>query len=291
MSAKILTIWFLGALTLIFSMFLAPHAGQAGPSNSMVVVKQLDGVRVHSMLLAPSWNAAHIFETDKSLIIMDAMGTLPDARKLRSYAESLGKPIKRLILSHAHDHHVLGAAAFQDVPIYGLPSTIAEIKKTGDQMIQEIKAESGDAGVPDTATVPQHEIQPGQERIDGVLFNWMNVNLGMDLLFAELPEAGVLVTHHMLYNYMHAFVPPNLDGWKAGLKKFQGMGHEWILAAHGIPGGPEVYENQLQYLETVRKVVAEASDPATAKAALVSAYPAYPVDILLDYSLPALFTK
>ena len=276
-------------LLFVFSLFLAlPAVAQA---DNFVVVKDLEGVRCHSMLFGPGMNAAHIFETPNKLVIMDTAGTIPQATALRAYAESLGKPIERVVLSHAHGHHVLGAYVFKDLPIYALAETIEQIKAEGPTMVAEDKQRPGGEGVPDVATVPQHVLKEGQERIDGVLFNWMNIPIGMPICFADLPEAGALVTHHMVYNGMHAFLSPVMEPWKAGLKKFQSMGRKWIMAAHGIPAGPEVWEKQLKYIATAENIIAAAPTLELAAAGIANSYPSYGAAFLLGASLPPYYAK
>ena len=71
---------------------------------------------------------AQIIETAKKLVIVDAMLMRPYAKEFRAYADSLGKPIDRVYVTHAHPDHWFGIESFQDKDVYAFAETIEEIK-------------------------------------------------------------------------------------------------------------------------------------------------------------------
>src|SRR5271163_4633178 len=79
---------------------------------------------------------SHVVELSTQLLVVDAQYMLPFAREVASYAESLGKPISRLYISHYHPDHLLGAAIFP-APIYALPEVSAKIAAVGDRVASE----------------------------------------------------------------------------------------------------------------------------------------------------------
>lgn len=65
------------------------------------------------------------------IVLVDGQFLVSCARAFRDYADSLGKPIDRLYVSHRHPDHWFGlGAAFSDVTIYALPETRDFIQST-----------------------------------------------------------------------------------------------------------------------------------------------------------------
>ena len=92
-------------------------------------------VRIHSFISSFTdnniANATHIIESANKLVLIDGQFLAPYAAKFRQYADSLGKPIDRLFLSHRHPDHWFGLGpAFSDVPVYALPRPSASSKST-----------------------------------------------------------------------------------------------------------------------------------------------------------------
>src|SRR5689334_9353420 len=93
-----------------------------------------DSVRVHSYV-SPSDSfqvTTQIIETPQRLIAIDAQYTQAYADEVVQYARSLGKPLDRLIISHAHPDHYQGAGRF-GVPIHALPAVRDQIIAFGDK--------------------------------------------------------------------------------------------------------------------------------------------------------------
>jgi glyoxylase-like metal-dependent hydrolase (beta-lactamase superfamily II) len=76
---------------------------------------------------------AFIVETTKELIIVDTTLTMSDSKALKQKADSLGKSIEGIILTHGHPDHVAGAynvAPDWDIPIYALNSVKKLMEET-----------------------------------------------------------------------------------------------------------------------------------------------------------------
>ena len=56
-----------------------------------------------------------IFESDDSLLVFDVQMYKSAAEDLKSYIESLGKPVDKIILSHGHPDHGFGYAYMKDL--------------------------------------------------------------------------------------------------------------------------------------------------------------------------------
>src|SRR4051812_32625135 len=82
-------------------------------------------VTVHSYMAPAEGDLVNsdIIGTSGRLIIVDAQLLLPYAKRVRAYAEGLGKPIDRVIVTHAHPDHFSGLEVFADLPIHAGPGT------------------------------------------------------------------------------------------------------------------------------------------------------------------------
>jgi len=77
-----------------------------------MVAKRTREVRIHTFVASFAYNnianATHIVETRNQLVLVDSQFLVPYARAFRDYADSLGKPIERLYVSHRHPDHWFG---------------------------------------------------------------------------------------------------------------------------------------------------------------------------------------
>lgn len=139
----------------------------------------------------------HIVETPQRLVIVDGQRSVIYGQEVRDYAESLGKPVDRMIISHLHPDHWFGAYQFRDVPVYSLKETRDEIDQLGEFFIK-ISLESLGKHVPPVKVVPERIIADGQsEVIDGVTFEFRHVkdSESDNLMTINLPDQKVLIAH------------------------------------------------------------------------------------------------
>src|SRR5579862_532611 len=109
-------------------------------SDPIIIAKQVGDVRIHTFISSFAddniANATHIIESKNKLVLVDGQFLAPYASKFRDYADSLGKPIERLYLSHRHPDHWFGlGTAFSDIAIYALPETITFVEEHGQDSV------------------------------------------------------------------------------------------------------------------------------------------------------------
>lgn len=176
-------------------------------------------VRIHSYA-APEDGLdvnTQLIETPSRIIAVDAQFVLAYADEVVAYARQLGKPLDRLVVSHAHPDHYQGAARF-GVPMHALPETTAEIVAVG----AKTDLPTGTL-IPLADMTPTVEITPGTEVIDGIPFVFEKVTGGEihTTLVIKLPEQGVLVAQDVVYNHTHLwFLDKDFDGWQANIDRF-----------------------------------------------------------------------
>ncbi|MBV8968757.1 MAG: MBL fold metallo-hydrolase [Verrucomicrobia bacterium] len=259
-----------------------------------VIVNQSGDIRVHTYT-APEegWLVnSHLIELHSQLLAVDAQYMLPFAQEVVKYAATLGKPITRLYLTHYHPDHILGAVTFK-APIYALPEVRTKITAAGDRVAKEEHKKHRDAIVA-KAERPNQVVVPGEEMIDGVPFEFLDVTNAETehALMVGLPEQSMLITQDLIYSGVHAFVGEKaFDSWSQALHTYREQPYTRILPGHGSPGGQELYDTMLHYLTEAKDALASANNGPEMKARLTATFPNYSGQVLLDHQERFLFPK
>lgn len=239
---------------------------------------------------------AQIVETENKLVIVDTMLMRPHARELRRYADSIGKPIDRVYITHAHPDHWFGMEFFQDVRNVSLPETVEEITMMAQLEIGFHRGQHGDL-ITDHMYLPVPDAIEGDVEIDGVVFRLHKIVAAEDLfiLAIDLPEEKILIAQDLIYNKVHLFVGQRsndgtmcFDGWIAALKKFMNNGYELVLPGHGVPTDASIFAENIRNLESMRKIVASSTAENFVQNAL-EAFPGYGLRSMIEMSAFFLF--
>jgi glyoxylase-like metal-dependent hydrolase (beta-lactamase superfamily II) len=259
------------------------------------LVKQVGNVKVHTFISPDMFlaNATHVIEGPNELVLVDGQFVVPYAMQFRGFADSLGKPINRVYLSHDHVDHFFGiGAAFDDVDVYALPETIDILERTGESLRQARAAEYGPM-VADKVVIPGHEAKPGKEVIDGVTYEVIKyTNAETDFaLGLRLPELGISITQDLLYSGKHLYFTKHADHWISLLEGFRASEYETFLPGHGSPADKNEIARNIDYLKTAKKAFADAKGDAEAyKASLLKTYPDLPGAVVIDFYTHYLFS-
>jgi glyoxylase-like metal-dependent hydrolase (beta-lactamase superfamily II) len=251
-------------------------------------------LRIHTYT-APDdgWGVnSHIIEFATQTIVIDAQYTLVYGRDVVDYANSLGKPMSRLYVTHYHPDHLLGAAAFP-VPIHALQEVKKKIDAVGDRVARE-EHEKFPATIPTHAEKPSLIVTPSCEIIDGVKIEFLLLQHAEteDALMIGFPDAGILITQDLIYHDIHVFLGEQaLDTWLEALADYQSLPYRRILPGHGAPGGLELYDGMRHYLTTAREMLAASRDAADFRARMIAAFPAFGGHALLDHEMRFLFPQ
>ncbi|MEM7028208.1 MAG: MBL fold metallo-hydrolase [Chloroflexota bacterium] len=264
-------------------------------SGLQASVQDLGEVTVHS-LTAPEpvfANSTHIFETPNSLVLIDTQFLLPLALDYRAYADSLGKPIERLIITHEHPDHFLGSEAFADVQIYALAEVADAIAANGQAEVDEKQADFGDT-IASTFVVPEI-LEPGSVQIDGITFIFEVVEDAEAEIqvVTKVPEYGVVSVGDIVYSGVHLILAGSPPTWTEALEalKAESADYPVVLAGHGLPGGPDLYDQNIAWLAKAAELMGTATSGEEFKAGLVEAFPELGMDAAIDFILPFLFSN
>lgn len=256
----------------------------ATPTAGMVTVHKLGAVTLHSYT-APEASAmvnTHIVETANALHIIDAQFVQNFAAEARAYADSLGKPIAQLYLSHAHPDHILGASQFADVPFLTTDAVLADAEGSSG-MYAGRKEQLGDTT---ELYMPAGGLATGTASWDGVAVEIAEIKdaEAANTLTFHFPEAGLIVAQDLLYASAHAFPLGNTANWISALETIRDTeGLKVIGAGHGLPASPGAVDDAISYLNFQNDVISNSADAETAIAAMSDAYPGYGGNDLLSF--------
>ncbi len=260
-----------------------------------------ENVAIHSYQSPPDGEMAcsQIVELPHKVVIVDVQLLRPYAREVRDYVNRLGKPIDRVIISHAHADHWFGLEYFTDVPIYALPETKGQIEATGQMFLEYKRADLGNL-VADHAVAPTHVIHEGKETIDGVEFMFTKVVDAESpfILTVELPAQKVLIAQDLVYNNIYLCVGEKnsrgeflFDGWIGALRQLQEKDYDIVLAGHGEPTDASVFAEHIKYIREAKRLFESASDEHELKRRLIEAFPTYRLTEMLDFSNAFLYHR
>ncbi|MEM7536024.1 MAG: MBL fold metallo-hydrolase [Chloroflexota bacterium] len=267
--------------------------GMMRETGAMVSVQELGDVVVHSYL-APEQvfaNNTHIFELPNSLVLIDTQFLLPMAMDFRAYADSLGKPIERVIITHEHPDHFLGSEAFADLDIYALAEVAAAIEAIGQAEIDEKQADFGDA-IASTFVVPM-VLEPGTMEIDGVTFEFEMVKDAEAefQVVTKLPDYGVVSVGDIVYSGVHLILAGAPPTWTEALENLKAEGDVYpiVLPGHGATTDPSIYDTNIAWLAKASELMGTATSAEEFKAGLVDAFPDLGLRGAIDFVTPMLF--
>ncbi len=185
---------------------------------------------------------SHVIELASQTVLFDVPLTAGYAREVLAVAASLGKPVTRLYISHAHPDH-FATAALVGAPSYALAPVKDLIDRSGDVRIQRGYACTPDhAGVPLPASRPVDRAMAAgeEETLDGARLRFEAVGQAETdtQLAVALPDAGVLITQDVLCNGVHLFLGEHaFEAWQAAITRLDALPYGVIIPGHGLPRG------------------------------------------------------
>lgn len=233
---------------------------------------------------------SHIIELPSQLFVVDAQYTLPFAREVTHYAAGLGKPLRRLYVTHYHPDHLLGATAF-NAPLFTLTSVASQVEAAGDRVAREEHEKLGD-DIPLVARRPDVLVSEGEEIIDGVRIEHRRLCGAEteDALVIALPETKTVIVQDLVYNRSHLFLGERrFDGWRAALRDYRTLPYNRVLPGHGLPGDKALYDEMVDYLDLAEDTLATSTTAPQFRQRMISRYPDYGCLKVLDHQLRFLF--
>jgi quinoprotein relay system zinc metallohydrolase 1 len=229
----------------------ALEAHQIAPDTWVV-----EGERRHFRMA----NGGHISNlgfivTSVGVVVIDTGSSLEHGRTLRRLidATSGNRPIVRVFNTHQHPDHVLGNAAFGDVPIEALPGTIDALRTDGSAVLDNVYRLLGpwmrgtELHLPTVPASPR-ELQVGNHTLQVLA---LDGHTAADLVLHD-KTTGVLFCGDLCFSE-RAPTTPNADisRWLVALQSVSDAGASLIVPGHGpvIREGDDALALNAAYLE------------------------------------------
>jgi hypothetical protein len=263
----------------------APGTKDAAASGRMgvILVSQFGPVKIHSYLSPANGFQVNtqMIEGPTAVVIFDGQLLLPYADEVASYVQALGKPVDRIILSHAHTDHWSGLQVlterFPDARVFALDGIADQLRVRGQARLDSFRPIYGDK-IAMKVTVPTETITEGPQRIDGITYDFKRfVDAESDLqLAALLPEQKVLMAFDLVFSpNEHAFtVVDHFDHWMIILESLKGLqGYDTITIGHDTPVRRSAIDSTITYVKRAKQIHAASADANAYSESLRAAFP------------------
>jgi Metallo-beta-lactamase superfamily len=263
----------------------APGTKDAAAAGRMgaILVSQFGPVKLHSYLSPADGFQVNtqMIEGPTAVVIFDGQLLLPYADEVASYAQTLGKPVDRIILSHAHTDHWSGlqvlSGRFPDARVFALDGIADQLRARGRARLDSLRRIYGDK-IATKVTVPTETITEGLQRIDGITYDFKRfVDAESDLqLAALLPEQKVLMAFDLVFSPdEHAFtVVDHFDHWMIVLESLKALqGYATITIGHDTPVDRSAIDSTITYVKRAKEIHAASADAKTYSENLKAAFP------------------
>ena len=279
----------------------APGTKAAAASDRMgaILVSQFGPVKIHSYLSPADGLQVNtqMIEGPNAVVIFDSQLLLPYAGEVASYVQTLGKPVDRIILSHAHTDHWGGLQVlterFPETRVFALGGIADQIRAGGPARLDGLRRTYGDKAA-SKVTVPTETITEGLQRIDGVTYDFRRfVDAESDLqLAALLPEQKVILAFDLVFSpNQHVFTGGNhFDHWLIVLESLKALqGYDTIIIGHDTPVDRSAIDSTMTYIKRAKEIRAASADAKTYSENLKAAFPDRQLARFVDLSASYLY--
>jgi glyoxylase-like metal-dependent hydrolase (beta-lactamase superfamily II) len=213
--------------------------------------------------------SAVVVEFADRLWVVDTLGAPDYGRELRFYANTLNKPIARVIFTHEHPDTWSGWGAFSEFPTFAPRETEAFLQNVMPTMPRR-------EGVPAPKLVGV--VAAGEERVGNVR---VQIRIARDaesaaIVMLGFPEQTTWIASDMVYQKRHAYLGNRQMGrWSEQLNQLP----EWVksnalvLPGHGAPADGRSIGEMRRYLLAAQEAMARLKVPAEIERSLLSQFP------------------
>ena len=217
------------------------------------------GKGVHLFRLQSDFYVSPFVIGDDAVIAVDPINRKAAALYREAIAAVTDKPIRKIIYSHDHRDHIVGADVLAPgAEIYAHPGTLASLQERGDSDITlpTHLVDDGDRVEIAGAAVGVHYFGPNHG--DSNIALSFDAGIGKGLVFVDTLEIGI-VPYRTLPN-------THVRGYITSLRRAAELDMEWVVGGHSGPGPAVWIENYLNYFldmeAALRKAEAELPPPA-----------------------------
>jgi glyoxylase-like metal-dependent hydrolase (beta-lactamase superfamily II) len=244
-------------------------------SRSPVAVAQTVHPQVHVYQSGEGgiYANAYLVETEHAVVAIDSTLSNSDSKALRAKLDGLNKPLVAVLLTHGHPDHYNGVTNLlrgAHIPVIATEG-VGKVIRRDDAAKQAQWQPVFKDEWPSPRTFPDTIAADGRGlRFDGVTFTVHDLGPGESdadsIWVVTAPSTRIAFIGDVVLQGVHAYLH---DGhskpWLANIERVRHLtkGATRLFPGHGDAGGPELLNQQRDYLVTYRQTVASLAGGAT----------------------------
>lgn len=234
----------------------SPNEVYRSADNSVSVENVGKGVYLYRWW--PGFYVSVFVVSDAGVLATDPINAAAAALYRDAIAQVTDQPITKIVYSHDHRDHIVGAAVLApEAEIYAHPGTLSSLERRGDPDVPlpTRLVDDGDVITVGQRSVRVHYFGPNHGMSNIALE--FDTSLGSLLQFVDTMEIGI-VPYRTLPD-------TNVHGYIASLEGAAALGVDWVLGGHSGPGRGVWIESYLNYFTdmeaALRKAEANTTEP------------------------------
>lgn len=281
-------------------MLMGRRAFVAGASGLFVACQTTTlapGVTIETYVAprASMFVSAHLLVGTDDIVLIDSTFLKSDADAIAGLIDRTGRPLSRVIVTHAHPDHFLGAAAlkkrFPTAQYLARPQTAAEIASIYDMALRAMGADYGDAI--ETTPVVFEPFSDTTIQIGSAILPLLDFKGGEnhDQIAVLTPDRSEMLASDLLYDKTHLYLADrDLGTWRAHLDAVERLGTRRARPGHGQPAPTAaLLDITRRYIDAFEGEAAAAANADALKTRMMALYPDWAAERLLGYSASSRF--
>jgi glyoxylase-like metal-dependent hydrolase (beta-lactamase superfamily II) len=214
---------------------------------------------------------AFIVESPEALVIVDTTLTMSDSIALKQKADTIGKPVAGIILTHGHPDHVAGTSNIspqEDIPVYSLPSVKDLMEKTEQDKHKQWSSMFGDEWIPKWIYPDRMVANEEIVTIADLQFKVIDLGAGGDcdansIWLLQNKEPSSAFIGDFIYKNNHTYMADgNVLRWLANLGQYETIlkDYKTYYVGHGESCDVSDISKQKEYFLTYCSELLKATD-------------------------------